>query len=358
MPGHRLSDYHRGRIVGLYQGGQSIGDIAKRESRSHQTISSIIHRDIAPDGSVNPPIHAKGRPDRQIPSPSKRAVLADIDQNRHTPTKTLANDHHISRQSIYKIASSAGLRSDKEELVPEIKSADENARLRWTELREQYAINDYIYTDEVGFTIGDNSQDTYVFRTPQERLDRDKTRSRVPTFRQLMVWGAIAHDFKPPLFIIPQKAPTPPVYPPPMNPPKNPNGSTLNQVKYAVWILQGRVWPMIQELRSQGRNPVLVEDGARPHNAEIPERIRQQYGILRFPHPAHSPDLNAIENVWSVLKRQVEARRPVAKDRNELIVHVCEEWAVIPMEVVNEAVESIARRVQQVRDAGGYATGH
>jgi len=119
--------YHRGRIVGLYQGGHSIGDIAKRETRSHQTISSIIHCDIAPDGSVNPPIHAKGRPNRQIPSPSKRAVLADIDQNRHTPTKTLANDYHISRQSIYKIkiASSAGLRSDKEELVPEIKSADD-----------------------------------------------------------------------------------------------------------------------------------------------------------------------------------------------------------------------------------------
>ncbi len=35
-----------------------------------------------------------------------------------------------------------------------------------------------------------------------------------------------------------------------------------------------------------------------------------------------------------------------------------EEWALIPMEVVNSACESIARRVEEVRHAGGYATGH
>jgi len=68
--------------------------------------------------------------------------------------------------------------------------------------------------------------------------------------------------------------------------------------------------------------------------------------------------LNAIENVWTVLKQCIEARRPVAKSRAELIVHVEEEWALIPMEVVNSACESIARRVEEVRHAGGYATGH
>ena len=115
---------------------------------------------------------------------------------------------------------------------------------------------------------------------------------------------------------------------------------------------------MMLELRGQGRSPVVAEDGASPHGGQVPERVRQQLGIQRFPQPAHSPDLNAIENVWTVLKQCVEARRPVAKSRAELIVHVEEEWALIPMEVVNSACESIARRVEEVRHAGGYATGH
>ena len=270
----------------------------------------------------------------------------------------MANDHHISRQSVYTIAASANLRSDKEELVPDIRPADERNRLEWATMRANHDVQDYLYTDEVAFTIGDHSQDTYVFRSPSERLDRSKTHARRPTFRQLMVWGAIAYNYKPPLFIIPLRTPTPTIYPPPINPPQNPNGGTLNQVKYAVWILQGQVWPMVLELRGQGRSPVVVEDGARPHDGEVPERVRQQLGIQRFPQPAHSPDLNAIENVWAVLKQRVEARRPVAKDRAELIVHVEEEWGLISMEIVNSACESVARRVEEVRHAGGYATGH
>lgn len=357
MPRTELRTYDRGRIVGRYLGGQPIGLIATIEGRANQTVSTIIHCDIRPDGHSSPP-PARSGPERRIQSPTRRLVLADIDQNRHVTTKTIVNDHHISRQSVYSIALSAGLRSDKEELVPDVNMGDEGERLDWCNRRAHHDPRDFIYTDEVGFTVGDYSQDTYVFRTPPERLDRDKTKPRRPTFRQVMVWGAVAHDFKPPLFVIPKDTDTPPIYPPPINPPKNPVSSTLNQVKYAVWILQGHVWPMVLELRRRGRQPVVVEDNARPHDGEVPKRIRQQLGITRFPHPKHSPDLNAIENCWSILKRRIEARRPAAKTRDELIIQIHEEWALVPMEVVNASCESIERRVQEVRDARGYATGH
>ena len=154
-------------------------------------------------------------------------------------------------------------------------------------------------------------------------------------------------------FVIPKDAATPPIYPPPFNPSRNPTGSTLNQVKYAVWILQGHIWPMVLELQRRGRHPVVVEDNARPHDGEVPERIRQQLGLTRFPHPKHSPDLNAIENCRSVLKRRIEARRPASNTRDELIVHIHEEWALIPMEVENASCESIERRGQEVRGAEG-----
>ena len=141
-----------------------------------------------------------------------------------------------------------------------------------------------------------------------------------------MVWGAVAVDFKPPLFFIPKNTAMSQIYPPPINPPAHPNGSSLNQVKYAVWILQNNIAPMVKELRNRGRHPVVVEDNARDHDGEVPGRMRTQLGITRF--------------------------------SGELIAHVNEEWALIPMDEVNKACEGIARRVQEVRDAAGYATGH
>ena len=114
----------------------------------------------------------------------------------------------------------------------------------------------------------------------------------------------------------------------------------------------------MEALQGLGRNPVVVENGAKPHDGEVLERFCRQLNIVHFPHPAHSLDRNVIENVWSILKRRVEAWRPVPRNRFHLKFAIQEEWAFIPIKEVNAAILSIARWVQEVRDAGGYATGH
>jgi len=60
---------------------------------------------------------------------------------------------------------------------------------------------------------------------------------------------------------------------------------------------------MVEELRARGRH----KDGARLHDGEVSD------------------------NIWFVLKRRVEARRPAARKRVELIEHVHAEWALISM---------------------------
>lgn len=84
MPGTRISDYDRGRVIGRYLSGQTISNIAEIEDRPHQTISNIIIRDIQPDGHLIPPTPPTGRP-RTIRSPTRRLVL---NQNRHTTINT------------------------------------------------------------------------------------------------------------------------------------------------------------------------------------------------------------------------------------------------------------------------------
>lgn len=62
------------------------------------------------------------------------------------------------------------------------------------------------------------------------------------------------------------------------------------------------------------------------------------------------------ENIFAVLKRNIEQRRPSTADELEEAIH--EEWANIPDELCKKAIRSMPARLQAVRDANSHATGY
>ena len=78
--------------------------------------------------------------------------------------------------------------------------------------------------------------------------------------------------------------------------------------------------------------------------ARLPKRV--------LPWPSYSPDLNPIENVWAVLKRNVEKRvkAMVAQKQNvsqeTFIALVEEEWNDLS-EVLLNSIHSMQNRIQQ-----------
>jgi len=66
---------------------------------------------------------------------------------------------------------------------------------------------------------------------------------------------------------------------PPACLPPNPDGLTLKQIKYIVWILVEQVVPMLAELRRAGRNPIVTEDSFSSHNGGIVKCYCQELGI-------------------------------------------------------------------------------
>lgn len=56
-------------------------------------------------------------------------------------------------------------------------------------------------------------------------------------------------------------------------------------------------------------NAFLMEDGALIHCARVSKAWREEHSIKSFMWPAQYPDLNPIENVWSLLKNAVHYRR-------------------------------------------------
>jgi transposase len=67
--------------------------------------------------------------------------------------------------------------------------------------------------------------------------------------------------------------------------------------------------------------------------------------------PSNSPDLNPIENLWSIVKGNVEKRWP--KNLGELERYMVEEWNKIPESILKNLVGSMKERCKLVIEKNG-----
>ncbi len=67
--------------------------------------------------------------------------------------------------------------------------------------------------------------------------------------------------------------------------------------------------------------------------------------------PSNSPDINPIENLWSIIKRRIEKRKP--RNIKELETFIIEEWNKIDSQIIMNLVNSMDSRLKAVIEAKG-----
>ncbi len=67
--------------------------------------------------------------------------------------------------------------------------------------------------------------------------------------------------------------------------------------------------------------------------------------------PPQSPYLNPIENLWSILDRNLQDRNP--NNEGELFQQLTEGWQQLGVDLLTRLVDSMPRRIQMVLEAGG-----
>lgn len=67
--------------------------------------------------------------------------------------------------------------------------------------------------------------------------------------------------------------------------------------------------------------------------------------IKTIDFPSYSPDLNPIENVWSILKRNIEKKHGIKTINHKLII---DEWNNIKIETINEIISTMPTRLDKI----------
>jgi len=157
-----------------------------------------------------------------------------------------------------------------------------------------------------------------------------------------MVWCAIAFGHKWPLLRLPL-------------PTSNSDGKTQKQAegltgaRYVQFMLKGSFKDYTEQLRNYVDGEVMVvEDGVPSHSSKVAAAARREVNITTLLHPPSSPDLNAIEPLWMILKDKIAVMRPVAGTVHSMLFgymrHTQHAWDDITIEQVNLQVERMNAR--------------
>jgi transposase len=88
------------------------------------------------------------------------------------------------------------------------------------------------------------------------------------------------------------------------------------------------------------------QDNAPQHTSRLANRWFHNHGVDLLDFPPYSPDLNPIENLWSILKARVEARLARTTDEVERVLK--EEWEALDKELLTSLTHSMPTRCAAV----------
>jgi transposase len=305
-------------------GTRSPKEIQQKTNISLRTIKYNLKK-LRETGSVE---HKKGngRPSKVTQSVS-RAVGQNVRRNATISTRQLASkvqgtqDLSISHVAVWRHMKKKGYQSSLPLGTPMLTQRHIEMRKAWAEAHLHDNWGRTIFTDETAFDL---------FRNKVRRWHKSgaKPIRRLPKSRQkVMAWGGISRKGKTPFFCF----------------------TEIMDGPFYVNILQTQLLPAAQSM--YGKNWRLQQDNDPKHTSRVAKDFIATNGIRAIDWPSNSPDLNPIENMWQIVKNNVEKRMP--KDISELTKFMVEEWEAIPDETVNNLVSSIKNRCELLLEKDG-----
>jgi transposase len=332
-----LTDFEKGRLVGMLEAGKSLNCVAQHLHRDKKTIR-FWWRKWQTTGNVDR-LPGRGRK-RLSTDRTDRALRRAIKCDRFATYSSIWNRHSalriLSQRTLRRRALQLGYISARPVRCIPLTTKHRYQRVQWCNEHKAWQIGEWqkiVFSDESRFCLDMSDGRIRVHRLMTERyldeciLEKDRYGGG-----SVMVWGAMSWDGLSRLISI---------------------RGTMKAADYIEKILEPEAVPFTMN------TPQLTfqQDNARPHTAKITMTYLSDRAVLLLPWPARSPDLSLIEHVWDIIGRKLKSeyqQPPTSLDELEARIH--NEWNAIPVQTVRDLYDSMPRRIERCIECEGGHT--
>ncbi len=308
-----MSQDLRKKIISLHKKGEGYKKISKALLISQNTVAKVVQT-FKKDGTATISQRRPGRP-RKLTPRQERLLMRRVEENRHASSLQLSKEVEsqtgvtISRDTIRRTLQRNGMHGCRPRKKPLLKPRHKKARL---EFARAHADKDEDYWDSILWSDETkiNVFGTDGFKTVWRRKGEEyKEKCMVPTVKHgggsVLMWGCMsAAGVGGELHFI---------------------DGIMNSQMYCS-ILKEKMLP---SLRALGRRALFQHDNDPKHTSKATGVFLKKNRVKVIQWPSMSPDLNPIEHLWGILKRQVEHHSPSSiQSLKEVIL---EEWKKIDL---------------------------
>jgi hypothetical protein len=334
-----FTDAERGTIVALYAERHRYSTIASRLNRDASAVRRFLLKCKNEDGTyeIKKKAETRGRK-RKSGAFDDRRIIVQVKRNRFVTAKkikeSLPAELSLCLNTIRsRIKESGEFNSYWASKKPFISRANRIKRLAWAREHLEWTVEQWrrvMWTDESPYVLRFNGK-VRVWRSFNQRYDPRCCRGIVKHDAKIMVWGAFAA-----------------------------HGVGMLHRIYGIMdrfiyldLLENVMLPSADMLFGR-ENYLFQQDNDPKHTAIIVKDFIREEAIPTFIWPAQSPDLNPIENLWSILDSRLKRRQVTTCEALFDVLQT--EWRALPVDLLERLVDSMPSRCQAVIDSKGWPT--
>ena len=233
--------------------------------------------------------------------------------------KLLRNGLEVSHVTVSRHLTDLGYKKALPKATPMLTAVHKQKRVEWAQKHLNDDWTRTLFSDETAFKLFRNTvQRWYKGERPTRPMPKDRTK--------ILAWGGFCIVGKTSLFCFRQ----------------------IMNAEFYVEILRNHV-PQIDEML--GDDWRFQQDNDPKHTSRLAKEFLKNNVPEVIDWPSNSPDLNPIENLWAIVKSNVEKRMP--KNLNDLEKFMAEEWDLIPESVILSLINSMRQRCELVIENNG-----